>query len=166
MKDYANSLEEISEIRKANRHDRLTKLVMKEYRKFNGKLSWLTQGTRQDLRVTVLTMSRKNNTAKFADLHKVNKVLKKVSSKDSEMYYGMIGKKEELQIVGISVASFKTDEKAVGGIILLLVNRDFTKASPIHWKTKQIERVCHSSKDAETLIINKLVEDAVLSAIR
>ena len=48
----------------------------------------------------------------------------------------MIGKKKELQIVGISDASFKTDEKNVGGIILLLVNRYFTKSSLIHWKTK------------------------------
>ena len=31
MQDYANSLKEIMEIRKADRYDRLTKLEMKEY---------------------------------------------------------------------------------------------------------------------------------------
>ena len=66
------------------------------------------------------------------------------------MFYGRIGKKEELQIVGIGDASFKQDEKTLTGIIMLLVNQDFTKACPIYWKTKQIERLCHSSKDAET----------------
>ena len=76
----------------------------------------------------------------------------------------MNGRKKELQIVGIGDTSFKRDEKVVWSIILLLVNRDFTKASPIHWQTKQIERVCHSSKDAETLILNKLVEDAIFAA--
>ena len=80
------------------------------------------------------------------------------------MFYRRIGKKEEIQIVGVCVASFKTDEKAVGGIILLLVNQDFTEASPIYWQTKQSKRVCHSSKDAETLILSKLVEDAVFAA--
>lgn len=50
------------------------------------------------------------------------------------MYYRIINKKEELQIIGIRDTSFKQDEKAVGDIILLLVNKGFTKASPIHWK--------------------------------
>ena len=36
-----------------------------------------------------------------------------------------------------------------------------TRARPIHWKSKIIERWCHSSKDDETLILNKMVEDAV-----
>ena len=71
---------------------------------------------------------------------------------------------KEPQKVGIGDASFKTDEKAVGGVVLLLVNQKFSKASPIYWKMKQIERVCHSSKDAETLILNRLVEDAVFAA--
>ena len=70
---------------------------MKEYRKFTGKLSWLTQGTRPDLSFTALTISKKNNSATIADLHKMNKVLKKVLSKENEMYYIVIGKKEKLQ---------------------------------------------------------------------
>ena len=82
----------------------------------------MAQGTRLDLSFMALQMSKKNNTATIADFWKVNKVLKKVTSKESKMFYGMIGKKEELQIVGIGDASFKTDEKAVGGVVLLLVN--------------------------------------------
>ena len=74
MKDYANSLKEILEIRKADRNERLTKLEMKEYRKFTGKLSRLTQGTRPHLSFMVLTISKKNNSAMIGDLHKVNKV--------------------------------------------------------------------------------------------
>ena len=72
-------------------------------------------------------MSRNNNSATIADLHKVNKVLKKDSSKESEMYYRMIGKREALQIVVIGDALLKTYEKAVGGILLLLIYKDFTK---------------------------------------
>ena len=80
------------------------------------------------------------------------------------MFCGRIGKKEDLQIVGIGDASFKTDEKAVGGVILLLVNQDFTKTSQIYWKKKQIERVCHSSKDVEILILSKFLENEVFAA--
>ena len=114
---------------------------MKEYWKVRGKLSLLAQGTRLDLSYTVLQMSKRNNTATIVVLWKVNKVLKKVTSKKIKMFYGRIGKKEKLLIVGIGDASFKTDEKAVGGVILLLADQDFKKASLINWKTKQIERV-------------------------
>ena len=38
------------------------------------------------------------------------------------------------------------------------------KALPMYWKSKQIERVCHSSKDAEMLNLIKMVDDAVLTS--
>ena len=60
MKDYADSLEDIREIR--NVHDRkepLTKLEMKEYRKMTGKIAWLANNTRPDLSFTALKMSKK-----------------------------------------------------------------------------------------------------------
>jgi len=60
-------------------------------------------------------------------------------------------------------ASFKTDEKVVGGVVLLFINQDFIRASPIYWNTKQIERVCHSYKDVEALNRSKLVDDAVFA---
>merc|ERR1711895_430810 len=34
-----------------------------------------------------------------------------------------------------------------------------TKASPVMWKAKQIERVCHSSKDAETWALSKILDE-------
>lgn len=83
--------------------------------------------------------------------------MKKVELKESGVSYRYIGKKEELKIIVIGDASFKTDEKAIGGIILLLAHKDLTKACPIHWKSKGIERVCQSSKEVEILILNKLV---------
>ena len=36
-----------------------------------------------------------------------------------------VGNKDDLQIVWIRDVSFETDEKAIGGVILLLVSRDF-----------------------------------------
>ena len=83
---------------------------MKEYRKLTGKFSWLAQGTQPDLSYTVLTMFKKTNFAMIADLHIVNKVLRKGKAKESEMYYGRVGENEEKQIVGIGDTSFKQDE--------------------------------------------------------
>ena len=52
MEDYVESLEDIKEIRKADREDDLIKLELKEYRKLTGKLAWLANST--DLSYTAL----------------------------------------------------------------------------------------------------------------
>ena len=67
-------------------------------------------------------------------------------------------------IVGIGAASYKLDDKGVGGVSLFLATSELTRASPIYWKSKQIDRVCHSSKDAETLNMTRLVDDATFAA--
>ena len=67
-------------------------------------------------------------------------------------------------ILGIGDTSFNTDDKAVGGVFLFLANSTMSRASPIYQKAKQIYQVCHSSKDAETLNLLKIVEDLVFAA--
>ena len=57
MEDYVESLEEMKEIRKADREEDLTKLELKEYRKMTGKLSWLANSICSDLSYTALAMS-------------------------------------------------------------------------------------------------------------
>ena len=39
MRDYANIMDGVKQMRKANRHESLTRMELKEYRKFTGKLS-------------------------------------------------------------------------------------------------------------------------------
>ena len=45
--------------------------------------------------------------------------------------------------------------------MIALTNENMTKASPLMWKAKQIDRVCHSSKDAETLAMTKMIDELV-----
>ena len=78
MDEYADSVEEVEEIRKAHRSEELTKIELKEYRKYSGKMSWLSQGARPDLSYTALQMSKRNNSATIADLRNINKVIEKV----------------------------------------------------------------------------------------
>ena len=54
MEDYVDSLEEVKEIRKAERDEDLTRDELKVYKKMTGKLSWLANSTRPDLRYTDL----------------------------------------------------------------------------------------------------------------
>ena len=47
---------------------------------------------------------------------------------------------------------------------MFIANTNMTRAAPIYWKSKQIDRVCHSLKDAETLNPLRLVVDSVFAA--
>ena len=56
---------------------------MKEYRKIMGKLSWLATETRLDITYTILKIAQKNSKVTIADLHSINKVIKKVQKQES-----------------------------------------------------------------------------------
>ena len=161
MEDYADSIEEIKEIRKADRNERLTTAELKEYRKYTGKISWLSQGTRPDLSYSALNLAKKNNNAVISDLRNVNRIVEKVKKEENKIVYGRIGDRETLQVIGIVDASYKSDEKIIGGMMIVLADEKMTKASPLMWKAKQIDRVCHSSKDAETLAMTKMIDELV-----
>merc|ERR1711872_644823 len=114
MEDYAESIQEIKEIRKANRNEKLTKAELKEYRKYAGKISWLDQGTRPDLSYSTLNLAKKNNNAVISDLRNINRLVDKVKNEENKVIYRKIGDRETLQVVGIVDASFKNDDKSVG----------------------------------------------------
>ena len=76
MEDYVGSLEEVKEIRRADRDEDLTMAEMKVYRKRTGKMAWLANSTCPDLSYTALAMSKKNKSAKIKDLRDISRVLK------------------------------------------------------------------------------------------
>ena len=97
-----------------------------------GKFAWLANSTQPDLCFTALEMSKKNNSAKIADLRNISRVLKKVRKRCSMIKFSRIGPRDDLIIIGIGDALFKSEEKAVGGVFLFLANKEMTKASPIY----------------------------------
>ena len=98
---------------------------MKLYKKMTGKIAWLANSTRPDLCYQALQMSKKNQGATISDLRDINRILKHIHSKDSKLKYRDLGNKEDLVVIGLGDASYKQDDKAVGGVILLLVNSLF-----------------------------------------
>ena len=124
-----------------------------------------TRGSmRPDLSYTHLSISKKNNSATIADLRNVSRVIKKVKERPSMIIFSRIGDKEDIIVLGMGDASFKVDKKAVGGINLFLSNTALTCAVPIYWKSKTISRVFYSSKDAETINLVRMMEDAVFAS--
>ena len=165
MNDYAESIEKIKEFRPAKRTDPLMPAELKLYRGYTGKISWLADNVRPDLSYTALEMAKKGTNATMADLRKVNHIVDKVKDTPSEISLSKISDNdEELQVIGIGDASYKWDDKSVGGIILMISNKKNHKSIPVFWKSKQIARSVHSSKDAELLNLAKLVDDSVFLA--
>ena len=56
----------------------------------------------------------------------------KVEIKENNISYGRVGKIDDLLILRIGDALFKTNDKTVEFIVLFLANKEITKASPFH----------------------------------
>ena len=164
MEDYAESIEEIKEIRKEKNTEMLMKIDNKLYSKYVGKISWLAENCRPDLAVTALKMARKSGKATVGDLMNVNSVVKRIKQKKNEVKFTKIGRKEDLVVTGVGDASYKVDEKAIGGNIVMLRDRKSERVVPLFWKSKSIQKVCHSSKEAETKNLVKLVDESMYQA--
>ena len=161
MEDYSSSLEEITEVRREKKEELLTKSELKLYRKYVGKISWLAENTRPDLAVWALNLSKSGSKATIGDLKKLNRVIKKVKSRQSKVKFAKIGNKQDLVLHAVGDASFKCDGPSVGGQLIMLGNKYTNKVSPLFWKSRQIKNVCHSAKEAETRNIMKLVDSSV-----
>ena len=89
----------------------------------------MAQGTRPNLSYSVLQLVKKNNSATIADLRNVNKIVEKIKKEENKVVYSKVGEKEKLQLIGIVDASYKSDEKSVGGMLLMIADKHITKAS-------------------------------------
>jgi hypothetical protein len=109
-------------------------------------------------------MSKMNSGAHIRDLKKINKVIDKIRAKPNRVEYNKIGKKEDLIVYGLTDASYKPDERSISGQLVALGNKNNHKVSPLFWKSKQIDRVCHSTKSAETRSMLNLTDTATFTA--
>ena len=96
-----------------------------------GKIAWLANSTRPDLCFQVLQLSKKHQGATISDLRDINLTLKKVRDKYSLIKYKHLGGADDLVIIGVGDASYKQDDKAVGGVLFFLANSALYRASPI-----------------------------------
>ena len=132
MEDYASSINEIEDIRKGNKTEPLTMMEMKLYRKMTGKISWLAENCQPNLCFYAHDMSKKKSNATLGDLMKVNRIVKKVKGRSSKVVFSRVGDVDELIVFGIGDASYKSDEKAIGGDFVFLGNKNSNKAVPLH----------------------------------
>ena len=167
MEDYVKSIKLIPIFRDDPDSSDLTSTEVKLYRKYVGKFLWLAENVRPDLSFLALDMSRKVQKATLKDLKAINRnILKQVYGRENRIVLKPVGKREDLVVRSVSDAAFYMETPAIQGEIIMLANKKNDVVSPLFWKSKQVTRVCKSSKDAETRAGGKCVEDSVYLAQR
>jgi hypothetical protein len=156
----------VKNIRLAKGDDPLTRTELAVYRKFTGKIAWLAANTHPDLAFMALDMARKNNSVTIRDLKRINVVLERIRSRPSEVMFRKVGEKEDLVINGLADASYKMDDRSIGGDLVILGNRLTDVGVPVYWKSKTIKTVCNSAKAAETRSMMRLLDDAQFFALQ
>ena len=103
------------EVRKGSPGEILTGRVMKVYRKYVGKLTWLASNTRLDLAVYVMESARNQKNATLKDLRNINRILEKVSDKKNVLVFGRVTNKDDMCVIGMSNACYHQEESSVVG---------------------------------------------------
>ena len=134
-------------------------------RKTQGKLSWLSSQTRPDISFDSFHLSTVLNKAKLRHAKIANKTVKKVKQEEVALHFTKLGKLEDLHLEVFSDVSLGNVEtgvhtKSAMGYFICLSNRSLD-ISPLHWKSCVIEKVAEDIKTAETLAMEKAVDDSI-----
>ena len=118
----------------------------------------LAISARPDLMYDAKVLTTKYGSATKRDLFKAIKIVKRIKQEDTTMTLPDIGNIEDWILVGVTDASNKSVNNvfAVGGYVIMLVNKATSRAAVLTWSSKKIDRVCSSSLAAETLSLQKL----------
>ena len=137
----------------------------KTLRSLQGQLSWLCTQTRPDLSFDSFQLSTVLNRSTFQDAKHGNKVVKKMKEKEIGLKFKHLGNIDDLHIEVFADASLGNIEegiqtKSAMGYFICLTNDDL-EMSPLHWKSSVIDKVAEDIKTAETLALEKSIDDAV-----
>ena len=88
----------------------------------------------------------------------VAKIIRRAEEEPTDIIIPNLGEPEEWILAGVVDASHRTSGSlfAVGGHVVMIINKNTLAASTIHWASKKIERVVHSSAAAETIAMQKM----------
>ena len=164
QKEFINKLE-TPEYEAKNPEDYLLCDDNRMLRKTQGQLSWLASQTRPDISFDSFYLSTVLNSAKLRDAKMSKKVIKKVKQEEVNLKFNHLGKHEDLHLEIFSDASLGNVEtgmhtKSAMGYFICLANKNLD-ISPLHWKSCVIDKVAEDIKTAETLALEKALDDAI-----
>ena len=120
--------------------------------------------TRPDLSFEVNLLSTRITNATIKDLKDARRLVAKAKLDPVALNFTKLGNKRDMKIKLYCDASFSNQEdkiKSTEGRVLLLENKQSSKANIFCWKTKKISRVCRSVKAAETRSLEDGLDEAI-----
>lgn len=132
----------------------------KKLKSLVAKLTMLSVTSRPDIAFASKLLARKYDEATREDVKEALKVLKYVKETKTVMKYPDLGDIADWILVGFADASNNSLCDKVGSIegqVMVLANKKTERACILGWRSKQINRVVHSSLAAEGIaILNEL----------
>ena len=161
--EYIQNIEEVHLPTKRN-SCRANDSEKREIRRVVGELLWMSLMTRPDLSFEVNLLSTRISNATIKDLKDARRLVAKAKFDPVALNFTKLGNKRNMTIKLYCDASFSNQEdkiKSTEGRVLLLENKQSSKANIFCWKTKKISRVCRSVKAAETRSLEDGLDEAI-----
>ena len=160
QKHYVDNLEipNMDSLKNVVKQDVLSESWQSTFRSLASKVNVLASTVRPDFTFAAKYLTTRYNKATKSDLTQVVKLIKRAKEETTEIVIPNVGQPEQWILVGVVDASHRTSGNlfAVGGHVVMLVNKHNKAAAVLHWSSKKIERVVHSSTAAETLAMQKM----------
>ena len=161
---YINCVEPVNvkAKRQEETDEKLTREEQIQYLSLLGKISWLAQITRPDLKYDAYHYARYNKSATVQNLLDLNGVVSKVFKQHRSMKFPMLDKKRPWKFVVYADASFANIDKvdSARGYIVMLC--DGSKACILTWNANKVSRVVTSVLESETLALRDGIRHAEL----
>ena len=140
---------------KIAKQDVLSYELQSTFRDMTSKFNALAHTIRPDIMYATKYLCTRKGKATKSDMTQLMKIIKKIKQDSNKIVIPNLGEPEDWILAGVVDASHKTSGNlfAVGGHVVMLINKRNRAASTIHWESKRIERVVHSSAAAETIAL-------------
>ena len=157
---YVDSLEipDLKNIASKAKQDILEPELQSTFRSLASKINVLAQTVRPDFMFAAKYLSTRYGKATKSDMTQVAKIIRRAKEEPTDIVIPNLGEPEQWILAGVVDASHRTSGSlfAVGGHVVMIINKNTLAASTIHWASKKIERVVHSSAAAETIAMQKM----------
>ena len=140
------------------KQDVLPDQLQTTFRSLASKLNTISRSVRPDFSYQAKYLTTRYGKATKSDLTQAIKLLRRAKEETTEVTIPDIGQPEDWLLIGVADASHRrgAEALAVGGHVVLLLNKITHAASVLHWSSKKIDRVCQSPSAAETIALEKM----------
>ena len=128
-------------------------------------MTWDATQARPDVAFDALDLSMILTKAKLVHAKTANKTVKKAKKRNVYLKFSHLGEWKNLHLEVFADAALGNAEKdfetrSVMGYFIAIANYKL-EASPLHWKSKVIEKVAEDVKTAETLALETAIDDSI-----